>query len=211
MSIFRNDSLQFSFLDEIFTDDFPELPSILNQPYDIDFDQLSCSHEPLDYPPNQESAKPTANKGRRKSRWTEADDAVIIDLVEKYGHSWKYFTTYLPNRPADSIKSRYYSYLKKKHQPQPCANLPHSKPYFSSYSRSDDFVVDSMLDIDVAEAASTCSQSLSETSKDVLKEDGRKALLKRLYAKMSSLEKVLARTYLEIDRLQSSKGQINLS
>jgi hypothetical protein len=209
MSIFHNDSLQFSFLDEIFTDDFPELPSILNQSYDLDLDQFSSYQEPQDYPPAPESVKPAAIKSRRKSRWTEVDDAVIVDLVEKYGHSWKYFTKYLPDRPADSIKSRYYSYLKKKHQPQPCANL--SQPCFRDYSRADDFVVESMLNVDLAEASSTCSRSRSDISKDGLKEDGRRAVLKRLYVKMMSLEKVLAKTYLEIDRLQSSKLHTNLS
>jgi hypothetical protein len=202
MSIFRADSLQLSFLDELFTDDFPELPNILMQD-DQNFEFFD-TQEPLDYLTYQTQTQ-ELKKTKRKCRWTEAEDCVIIDLVEKYGHSWKYFTKYLPERPADSIKSRYYSYLKKKHAPKPCRNLSAVKPCLLS-QMNEEALVDSLLSADLPDTASTCSQLTAEQAE--VKDNTRKSLLKRLYAKMSSLEKVLAKTFLEIDRLQNVKGSL---
>jgi hypothetical protein len=203
MSIFRADSLQLSFLDELFTDDFPELPNILMQD-DQNFEYLN-TQEPLDYLTYQAQTQ-ELKKTKRKSRWTEAEDSVIIDLVEKYGHSWKYFAKYLPERPADSIKSRYYSYLKKKHAPKPCRNLSAFKPCLLSPQMNEEALVDSLLSGDTPDTASTCSHLTAEQAE--VKDNAKKSVLKRLYAKMSSLEKVLARTFLEIDRLQNVKGPL---
>mmetsp|Transcript_9425 Transcript_9425/g.18121 ORF Transcript_9425/g.18121 Transcript_9425/m.18121 type:complete len:207 (+) Transcript_9425:588-1208(+) len=204
MSIYRADALQLSFLDEIFTDDFPELSNILMQADEDNYDLYDNFQEPLDFMP-YESQKAEAKRSKRKSRWTDTEDSVIIDLVEKYGHSWKYFTKYLPDRPADSIKSRYYSYLKKKHSPQPRKLLNLMKPNLPTFPShmTDDKVVDSLLNTDFCETLSVSSHSTADMS--IVHEDGNKACLKRLYAKMSSLEKMLAKTYLEIDRLQTPK------
>lgn len=207
MSIFRADSLQLNFLDEIFTDDFPELSDILMQCDEHDLGLFeNLEDEPLNFGLYQDQ-QIEIKKTKRKSRWTEAEDSVIIDLVEKYGHSWKYFTKYLPERPADSIKSRYYSYLKKKHSPQPRKHLVMMNPNLCALpsNMTDDKVIDSMLNS--SEVSSNCSHSTSDFSTH--QENGKKAMLMRLYAKMSSLEKVLAKTYLEIDRLQNSKATSN--
>lgn len=205
MSIYRADSLQLSFLDEIFSEDFPELPSILMQCDDTDYTLLDEPEEPINFG-YFENQMQDGKKNKRKTRWTQAEDSVIVDLVEKYGHSWKYFTKYLPERPADSIKSRYYSYLKKRHCPQPRKNLSMMTPNppCSLSQMTDDKVVESMLNSDLNDAASTCSHTTADQG--VSQDNNKKAVLMRLYAKMSSLEKVLAKTYLEIDRLQTSKG-----
>mmetsp|Transcript_28887 Transcript_28887/g.51511 ORF Transcript_28887/g.51511 Transcript_28887/m.51511 type:complete len:209 (+) Transcript_28887:2588-3214(+) len=205
MSIFRSDALELSFLDEIFTDDFPELPSILMQVEDPDFSIEQNEEEPFDFMNHVNSNTLEAKKTKRKSRWSESEDSVILDLVEKYGHSWKYFTKFLPGRPADSIKSRYYSYLKKKYLPQPRKFLTQIKPTVPSFSMhmSDDNVVDSLLCNDDLETSSASSRSTSDLN--IQQDNSKHSVLKRLYAKMSSLEKVLARTYLEIDRLQTTR------
>jgi hypothetical protein len=217
MSIFRSDALELSFLDEIFTDDFPELPSILMQSDDHYMSLCENDEEPLDYAHYLDKKPAEDRRAKRKSRWSESEDSVILELVEKYGHSWKYFTKYLPSRPADSIKSRYYSYLKKKHpHDKTLSSLPSSealrleedrdkKPRFY-LNMTDDNVVDSLLNSEVYETSSTSSRSTSDLTSQ---QDSKQALLKRLYAEMSGLEKVLARTYLEIDRLQSAKQTQN--
>jgi hypothetical protein len=225
MSIFRSDALELSFLDEIFTDDFPELPSILMQSDDHYMSLCEDDEEPVEYVHYFDRKPAEDKKAKRKSRWSEGEDSVIVDLVEKYGHSWKYFTKFLPGRPADSIKSRYYSYLKKKHAVEPSKILTLSKPSLPSEAlcfrlveeerekkprcclhMTDDSVVESLLKSEVYETSSTSSRSTSDLTSQ---QDSKQALLKRLYAEMSGLEKVLARTYLEIDRLQSAKQTHN--
>lgn len=207
MSIFRSDALELNFLDEIFTDDFPELPSILMEADYPDFCMQQSDIEPIEF--MFQASHPSydiVQKSKRKSRWSEAEDSVILELVEKYGHSWKYFTKFMPGRPADSIKSRYYSYLKKKFDPQPRKFLTQARPSVPTFSCSmtDDNVIESLLCHDALETSSTSSRSTSDLN--VQQDNSKQSVLKRLYAKMSSLEAVLARTYLEIDRLQSSRN-----
>lgn len=204
MSIFRSDALELTFLDEIFTEDFPELPSLLMDVEDPDY-SFYQTPETLDFMDLDFQKVPETKKSKRKSRWSESEDSVILDLVEKYGHSWKYFTKFLPGRPADSIKSRYYSYLKKKFGLKPNKGFVQDMLTLPNMScgMTDDSVVDSLLCLDNFETTSTSSRSTSDLNlqQDISKQD----VLKRLYTKMSSLEAVLARTYLEIDRLQSNR------
>lgn len=46
--------------------------------------------------------------------WTEEEDNLILDMHLKFGGNWKKIADALPGRPADAIKNRYYSTLKKR-------------------------------------------------------------------------------------------------
>jgi hypothetical protein len=50
--------------------------------------------------------------------WTDEEDNLILDMHLKYGGNWKKIALELPGRPADAIKNRYYSTLKKRLPPE---------------------------------------------------------------------------------------------
>lgn len=47
-----------------------------------------------------------------KSPFTDEDDRKLKALYEKYGSKWKHISTFFTNRLPDTIKNRYYSYLR---------------------------------------------------------------------------------------------------
>ena len=50
----------------------------------------------------------------KRTKFTEEEDEKIITLYLKYGNKWKEISCYFPDRNANMIKNRFYSFLKKK-------------------------------------------------------------------------------------------------
>jgi hypothetical protein len=48
-----------------------------------------------------------------KNKWTEEEDNEILNLVGKYGRSWRTLEKKLKNRSQNQIKNRYYGHLHK--------------------------------------------------------------------------------------------------
>lgn len=58
----------------------------------------------------------------KKTAWTEAEDLMILTLLENIGPIWKDIAQHLPGRPPDMIKNRYYGHIKR--QPPKPAPVP---------------------------------------------------------------------------------------
>ena len=50
----------------------------------------------------------------KRTKFTEEEDEKIVALYSKYGNNWKEIASYFPDRNANMIKNRFYSFLKKK-------------------------------------------------------------------------------------------------
>ena len=48
-----------------------------------------------------------------KTTWTEQEDALIFELYKKFGRSWTKISEFLPGRSDNSVKNRFYTYLRK--------------------------------------------------------------------------------------------------
>jgi len=48
-----------------------------------------------------------------KSSWTEEEDSVIMEMLEKIGSQWCKISDCLQGRTEMQVKNRYYTYLKK--------------------------------------------------------------------------------------------------
>ena len=54
------------------------------------------------------------NPNTKKSKWTPEEDQMILKMREKLGGGyWKSIAKYLPGRPPDAIKNRFYSALRR--------------------------------------------------------------------------------------------------
>ena len=54
----------------------------------------------------------------KRTKFTEEEDEKIVALYSKYGNNWKEIASYFPDRNANMIKNRFYSFLKKKNNIQ---------------------------------------------------------------------------------------------
>ena len=49
-----------------------------------------------------------------KTSWTNQEDDLIFELYQKFGRSWTKISGFLPGRSDNSVKNRFYTYLRKK-------------------------------------------------------------------------------------------------
>ena len=49
----------------------------------------------------------------KKDDWTEEQDRKILELYSKIGSKWSQISKYLPGRPENKIKNRFYSFIQK--------------------------------------------------------------------------------------------------
>jgi hypothetical protein len=195
----------YDLIEELFKDDFGSLSdfSTLETTSHASNPALFCSlsdwgrSEPessnemeLDFPPLPTKSKKEHARKQRKSRWTASEDMVILELVQKHGHAWKYFTSFMPERPPDSIKSRYYSNLKKHNQIKPYDTKARSPVVLLPVS--DDDLISSLIEAPRLDAPQREKSNKQEC-------------LEQLYSRMAEIEKLLARTYVELDRVQETK------
>ena len=54
----------------------------------------------------------------KRTKFTEEEDEKIVALYSKFGNNWKEIASYFPDRNANMIKNRFYSFLKKKNNIQ---------------------------------------------------------------------------------------------
>lgn len=60
--------------------------------------------------------------GIKKTAWTEAEDLMVLTLLERIGPIWKDIAEHLPGRPPDMVKNRYYGHIKRQ-PPKPAPIL----------------------------------------------------------------------------------------
>lgn len=48
-----------------------------------------------------------------QERWTEEEDQKLVEMISKYGHSWKTIEKYMSKRSQNQLKNRYYGKIKK--------------------------------------------------------------------------------------------------
>ena len=51
-----------------------------------------------------------------KTKWTEKEDSIIIEMHEKLGNKWSKISSFLPGRSDNQIKNRWNSKLGPKSQ-----------------------------------------------------------------------------------------------
>lgn len=49
----------------------------------------------------------------KKEDWTDEEDRKIIELFSQIGRKWSEISKFLPGRPENKIKNRFYSYIQK--------------------------------------------------------------------------------------------------
>lgn len=49
----------------------------------------------------------------KKEDWSEEEDHKILELYSKIGSKWSEISKYLPGRPENKIKNRFYSFIQK--------------------------------------------------------------------------------------------------
>lgn len=50
----------------------------------------------------------------KKEKWTDEEDNIIIEKFGEHGSKWSKISSFLPGRPENAIKNRYYSYIRLK-------------------------------------------------------------------------------------------------
>lgn len=49
----------------------------------------------------------------KRGDWTPSEDAVILESYKQFGPKWTLIASFLPGRPDNSIKNRFYAHLRK--------------------------------------------------------------------------------------------------
>ena len=70
----------------------------------------------------------------KRTKFTEEEDEKIVALYSKYGNNWKEIASYFPDRNANMIKNRFYSFLKKKNNIQGINSIDKSSSLIESSS-----------------------------------------------------------------------------
>jgi hypothetical protein len=123
----------------------------------------------------------------------------------KYGGNWKKIAVELPGRPADSIKNRYYSTLKKRLPPE----LRSSRQRYlrlAPTSNPEPVLPETPASVDkffAFEEPSPVNPSPAD-DKTVLDLTEKKERIMNIYSKMARLEAFLNHTKQEIKRIEQS-------
>ncbi len=70
----------------------------------------------------------------KRTKFSEEEDEKIVALYSKYGNNWKEIASYFPDRNANMIKNRFYSFLKKKNNIQGVNSSDKTSSYIESSS-----------------------------------------------------------------------------
>ncbi len=70
----------------------------------------------------------------KRTKFTEEEDEKIVALYSKFGNNWKEIAFYFPNRNANMIKNRFYSFLKKKNNIHGVNSLDKTNSFIESSS-----------------------------------------------------------------------------
>lgn len=150
------------------------------------------------------------NPATKKSKWTAEEDQTILRLRARLGGGyWKTIAKYLPGRPPDAIKNRYYCSLRRKKR---LDDVPTQNPDPSD-SQSDD-----SLDPDEAQVDEEAIDLLTlhpaaseppETQANTLKisEKERQLKVEELKGTLESLEQLLQKTKQEIQLISEEINQ----
>jgi hypothetical protein len=150
------------------------------------------------------------NPATKKSKWTAEEDQTILRLRARLGGGyWKTIAKYLPGRPPDAIKNRYYCSLRRKKRPD---DVPTQNPDPSD-SQSDDSLDpdEAQVDeeaIDLLTLDPTASEP-PETQANSLKisEKERQLKVEELKGTLESLEQLLQKTKQEIQLISEEINQ----
>ena len=70
----------------------------------------------------------------KRTKFTEEEDEKIVALYSKFGNNWKEIAFYFPDRNANMIKNRFYSFLKKKNNIQGVNSIDKTSSFIESSS-----------------------------------------------------------------------------
>ena len=70
----------------------------------------------------------------KRTKFTEEEDEKIVALYSKFGNNWKDIAFYFPDRNANMIKNRFYSFLKKKNNIQGVNSIDKTSSFIESSS-----------------------------------------------------------------------------
>lgn len=135
------------------------------------------------------------NPATKKSKWTSEEDQTILRLRARLGGGyWKTIAKYLPGRPPDAIKNRYYCSLRRKKRPDdaPTQN-PDPEDSKSEDSQEEEPVDEEAIDLLTLQPAPVAMLSDAKTS-----EKERQLKVQELKGTLESLEQLLQKTKQEI-------------
>lgn len=144
------------------------------------------------------------NPATKKSKWTSEEDQTILRLRARLGGGyWKTIAKYLPGRPADAIKNRYYCSLRKKKRPE-SSPTQNPEPQEEKSDLSEDGEVDEEA-IDLLSLQSDAPVSQQNGAKVTEKE--RQLKVEELRGTLESLEQLLQRAKQEIQLISEEISQ----
>jgi len=144
------------------------------------------------------------NPNTKKSKWTSEEDQTILRLRARLGGGyWKTIAKYLPGRPADAIKNRYYCSLRRKNRTED-SPTQNPEPQEGKSDLSEDGEVDEE-DIDLLSLQPSLSVSQQNGAKVTEKE--RQLKVEELRGTLESLEQLLQRAKQEIQLISEEISQ----
>jgi len=130
------------------------------------------------------------NPATNKAPWTAAEDERILSLRREFnGGYWKTIAKYLPGRPPDAIKSRYYAALKARGNSAGAPSPPGEQP-----EERREEVLEEDLEL-LAVSAPAVSKPLTDQLPTLA---DRKVKVRALTDALQSLEELLERTKREV-------------
>lgn len=141
------------------------------------------------------------NPATKKSKWTAEEDQTILRLRARLGGGyWKTIAKYLPGRPPDAIKNRYYCSLRRKKRPDdgPTQNPdPEDPKSEDSMEGEEDPVDEEAIDLLTLQPSTSETPSTQQNGQK-LNDRERQQKVEELRGTLESLEQLLQKTKQEI-------------
>jgi hypothetical protein len=138
----------------------------------------------------------------KKARWTDEEDAFIMQMYKEHGGNWKLMSQSLVGRPATVIKNHFYGALKRRVISQSVTTSMGITKIAEDSLVSSFFACPEESD----ETFDFLSLKLPRVELQDLTQEAKEDRLKQLYRRMSSVEAILQKAQQQIRKLDE---QIN--
>lgn len=81
----------------------------------------------------------------KKEKWTDEEDKILIQKFNEYGNKWSKISIFLSGRPENTIKNRFYSYIKKVIANNGKARKKENNCFFEAELRSENYIFEEYL------------------------------------------------------------------